>query len=273
MAHLYAYESLAAAYYLYLVLTAALVPGIPGYRRARVAAIAAVMIGTINVVAESETGWVQDARIWLPLVYLVTGYWLPAQIVVRSRPSFEQMLFDLDMRIFGHCGLRSFRQRAPRAAIQALELAYLACYPLVPLGFLSLAITGHAPADANRFWLSVLGAALPCYGLLPWLPSRPPRVVEAVQCERGAVRDLNVRVLRDVSVGWNTFPSGHAAASVATALAVGAVLPFAGLAFGLVAAGICIGSVVGRYHYTADAIAGIALAVVAFGTTQAILVA
>jgi membrane-associated phospholipid phosphatase len=73
-----------------------------------------------------------------------------------------------------------------------------------------------------------------------------------------------VRVLRSVSVGWNTFPSGHAAASVATALAVGARMPVAGAVFGVIAIAICIGSVTGRYHYAADAAAGVVFAVAAF---------
>ena len=80
----------------------------------------------------------------------------------------------------------------------------------------------------------------------------------------GLIRGLNVRVLGVVSNQLNTFPSGHAAASLATALAVGARLPLAGFALGLLALAIAIGSVVGRYHYAADALAGIALALIAF---------
>jgi hypothetical protein len=48
---------------------------------------------------------------------------------------------------------------------------------------------------------------------------------------------------------------------VATALAVGAVSPVAGAAFALVAAGIVMGSVAGRYHYAVDALLGIAVAI------------
>ncbi len=60
------------------------------------------------------------------------------------------------------------------------------------------------------------------------------------------------------------FPSGHTAASVATALAVAADMPLAGLALGVVAVSIAVGSVVGRYHYTADALAGAVTAMVVF---------
>jgi len=78
------------------------------------------------------------------------------------------------------------------------------------------------------------------------------------------VRRVNVRVLGLASHKLNTFPSGHAAASLATALAVGTNLPLAGLPLGLLALAIAIGSVVGRYHYAADALAGAAVALLGF---------
>ena len=81
---------------------------------------------------------------------------------------------------------------------------------------------------------------------------------------RSSIRKLNLAVLDRASVQWNTFPSGHTAASLATALAVGSDMPLAGMMLGVVAVSIASGSVVGRYHYAADAIAGAAVAVLAF---------
>ena len=74
---------------------------------------------------------------------------------------------------------------------------------------------------------------------------------------------MNLAVLNRASVQWNTFPSGHTAASVATALAVAGDVPLAGLVLGVVAVSIAAGSVVGRYHYAADAVAGALMAIVA----------
>jgi undecaprenyl-diphosphatase len=86
----------------------------------------------------------------------------------------------------------------------------------------------------------------------------------------GPVRRLNLRVLGLASVQLNTFPSGHAAGSLATALAVGAHLPSAGVPLGLLALAISIASVVGRYHYAADALAGAALALLGFLISRAV---
>jgi hypothetical protein len=235
-----------------------------------VTVVALVWLSAIAGLATVDADWARTVRVWLPLVYIVASYWLPAQLVVKTNTTFERILLSLDRRWFGATGLATFRQRAPRVAI-CLELAYLACYPLVPLGFFCLALAGDSLRDGDRFWACVLGAALPCYGSLPWLPTRPPRAVETVDHAESSIREINVRVLSDVSVGWNTFPSGHAAASVATACALAPSMPIVALGFAVVAVGICAGSVVGRYHYAADAVAGIALAGLAFVLSHGIL--
>jgi membrane-associated phospholipid phosphatase len=79
-----------------------------------------------------------------------------------------------------------------------------------------------------------------------------------------------VRVLGIASVQLNTFPSGHVAAALATAFAVYACLPSAGLSLGLLALAITAGSVVGRYHYAADALAGAALALLGFVISRSV---
>ncbi|HYJ52589.1 MAG TPA: hypothetical protein VEW04_05400 [Allosphingosinicella sp.] len=45
-------------------------------------------------------------------------------------------------------------------------------------------------------------------------------------------------------------------------------LPLAGAALGLLALAIAVGSVVGRYHYAADALAGMALALIGFAISR-----
>jgi membrane-associated phospholipid phosphatase len=66
--------------------------------------------------------------------------------------------------------------------------------------------------------------------------------------------------VRRATIGANTFPSGHAAASLAVALAVVGVVPGAGLLLLGLALSICIACVVGRYHYVMDVLAGAVLA-------------
>jgi membrane-associated phospholipid phosphatase len=200
-----------------------------------------------------------------PLAYLLIGYWLPAMIVTRPDIEWERALLGFDHKLFGEGGLQRFERRAPRLIVEYLEAAYLLCYAVVPAGYLCLVFAGADDAAINRFWSTVLLAAFGCYGLLPWVPTRAPRAIEPERSTtRSWIRTFNLAVLSRASVQWNTFPSGHTAASMATALAIGAFMPTAGLLFGVVAISIAAGSVVGRYHYAADALTGAALAVIAF---------
>jgi membrane-associated phospholipid phosphatase len=205
----------------------------------------------------------------MPLVYLLVGYWLPALLVHAPDGRFEQRLLRFDNALFGAEGLARFEQRAPRALVEYLELAYLLCYAVVPAGFAILVIAGHGDDAIDRFWSVVLLASFMCYGMLPWLPTRAPRAVGPPQAApRSSIRRLNLAVLNRASVQWNTFPSGHTAASLATAFAVGSDMPGAGCALGLIALSIATGSIVGRYHYAADALAGALAAVLAFVTVS-----
>ena len=81
---------------------------------------------------------------------------------------------------------------------------------------------------------------------------------------------MNLAVLNRASVQWNTFPSGHTAASLATALVVWSYMPAAGIVLAVLAVSIAAGSVAGRYHYAADAVAGAIAAILAFLMASAV---
>lgn len=258
-------EWIVLAYFSYLAGAAAVIPNLDRQERRRAIGMAvAVLIAvfTFAAIGGRATWW----RDWMPILYLLIGYWLPALLVSSTNQVFEGRLLALDHR----WRVTAISERAPRPLIELLELAYLCCYPMVPIGFASLYLAGLRD-DSDRFWTAVLLAVFGCYGVLPWLATRPPRAIEGPPHQSsGLVRRINLRVLGLASVQLNTFPSGHAAASLATALAVGARLPLAGLLLGLLALAIAIGSVVGRYHYAADALAGAILALLAFVISRSV---
>jgi membrane-associated phospholipid phosphatase len=195
-------------------------------------------------------------RAWLPHGYLVAGYWLPALLVEDSAAhSLQQWLRDTDAATVR-------RLRVPRQLRGVLELCYLLCYPIVPLAFGVVLARGHAE-HVTRFWVAVLMSGFVCYGSLPWLTTRPPRLLEGVPAEPHWLATFNASVLHRVSHQLNTFPSGHVAVSLAAALAVLDV-SWSGVLFVLVAIGVAIGAVVGRYHYLVDVLLGV---VVALGAT------
>jgi membrane-associated phospholipid phosphatase len=139
-----------------------------------------------------------------------------------------------------------------------LEFAYLSCFIFVPGGMLILALTGHA-ANADRFWTIVLAGEFGSFGVLPWIQTRPPRDIEPpdpVNSRGLIVRRLNLYMCGRTSIGWNTFPSGHVAGALAAALAVSEAVPAAAAPMFLGAGLIAVSTVIGRYHYAVDGIAG-----------------
>ena len=255
-------EWIALAYFCYLAILATTRRDHLRHRSDRVTATSCLVIASVLILGTQPARTTSLLRDWMPLVWLVTAYWLPALLVAAPNETFEQKLLGLDRRLLGMGDADRKKEDGPVGDI--LEAAYLFCYPLVPFGFVCLTLV-NGRGHGDRFWAAVLPAAFVCYGLLPWIPTRPPRSIEPARVRRRSfVRSMNLHVLDRASVQLNTFPSGHAAASVATALAVAAQLPFTGLLFGLIALGIVLGSVVGRYHYAADAVAGVLLGVLTF---------
>src|SRR5262245_41213608 len=107
-------------------------------------------------------------RLWLPFPYIALAYWIPVPLVSQVDGGwFETWLRRTDATA------RRIGFAVPAWLTPALELGYLACFPLVPVGFAAVSAAGSV-ADLARFWTSVLAAGLVCYGTLPWLVSRPP---------------------------------------------------------------------------------------------------
>lgn len=205
-------------------------------------------------------------RTWLPLPYVLVCYWLTGCYFVNPQERFERQFAAYDARVRRWLGASDFARTAPRALLEFLETAYFGCYVMLPAGLVALILIGRQDLSVH-FWSIVLLAELACYGVLPWIRTRPSWVLHPdspLSSRRVLMRVVNLRLVRDVSTQANTFPSGHAAGAVATALAVLPVWPAAGVVFLLVAVSIMAGSVFGEYHYAGDAATGALAAVGAF---------
>jgi membrane-associated phospholipid phosphatase len=242
----------------------------PRDRRCRAMRLSAALAAGV---ATASYALSPDIRLWLGAAYLVAGYRLPAMLVpagpaeaghyvtpehvgrvLLDPPTrFEAWLIRTDERWF------PFRPSLPAWARGLLELSYFFCYLLLPAAFVFIWMSAPA-VDVDRFWTAVLLAGPACYGLLPWLVRRPPRVrqVESLDTAAG-LRRLNLHILTRVSHGYNTFPSGHVAVSVAAALAVLSISFSAGLVALAIALAVGAGAVAGRYHYVIDVVAGAAV--------------
>jgi membrane-associated phospholipid phosphatase len=195
-------------------------------------------------------------RLWLPFLYIPLGYWIPVPLVrSRGRTGFEEWLRRSDD------GLRRITLTIPRPLAYAAEVGYLFCFPLIPVAF-AIAWSAGSQADVARFWTRVLAAGYACYITLPWLVSRPPRFLESAIADGAtSVSRANVFVLGQVSHHLNTFPSGHVAVSLAAAISAATVWPLGGGVLGIIAAGVAVGAVTGRYHYVIDVLLGVGIGV------------
>jgi membrane-associated phospholipid phosphatase len=244
------FEVLSALWFSALAVTALAMRRRPHARRA-------LLLSATLVVLVLITGRMASAtiRAWAGHVYLLAAYWIPSLLAAGVAGTwFEEWLVSSDTR------WRRYVNGLPAWLAHVCEFAYLLCYPLVPTAFLVVWTRGD-DMDVNRFWMAVLGAGFACYGALPWLVSRPPRLTSGERTRARGVARINALVLNRLSHQLNTFPSGHVAVSVASALGVWAVSPPAGAVIGAIALGVSLGAVTGRYHYVVDVVAGAAVGV------------
>jgi membrane-associated phospholipid phosphatase len=192
----------------------------------------------------------------VPSIALLAGYWLSGLLFVRPDVRLERWLYVVDDRVLIRSGLLERFRRSPRPVQEFFELCYLLVYITVPAGAVIVIGLGHTDY-VERFWTVVLLAEFACYGMLPWLQTRPPRALEPGD-GTGIVglRRLNLGVANQASIQVNTLPSGHAAGACATALAVLSTTPTAGILLLILALCISIATVVGRYHYVVDTVLG-----------------
>jgi len=205
----------------------------------------------VIAVARSEIGWVREVA---PIAYILVGYVLSGYLFESPSLAMEAWLMRWDRRLLGDPVTRFVTW--PRALLAVLELIYMGCFLLIPAGAGLLVVTGHRPL-IDRYWSMVVGSEFAAFAPLAFIQTRPPWALERKpQLADKAIHHLASQMVEHLSIGVNTFPSGHAAASLGVALAVIGVLPWTGAVLLGLAAGISVACVVGRYHYAADVAAG-----------------
>jgi membrane-associated phospholipid phosphatase len=204
----------------------------------------------------------------LTTALFLVPYWQTGQFFLRPNLKIQERLLTFDRWLLPGIAAKSGTERTPTGFL--LEVAYLFCYPLVPLSLLTLYIAGLR-GKVDSFWLVVLVSTYVCYAVTPFVPAFPPRSlisdradlsVPAEDTNKG--RTFNRWILKHGSIHAISFPSAHVASAVAIALVfLRYSLPL-GVIFLVVAVLISLGAVAGRYHYALDVLLGAATACAVF---------
>jgi membrane-associated phospholipid phosphatase len=208
--------------------------------------------------------YVSTLRDFLTVALFLVPYWQTGQFFQGPNHRIEERLLAFDRRWMPGAARTSGTSRTGFGLV--LEVAYLFCYPLVPLGLLALYAAGQRSHVAG-FWLVVLIATYLCYAITPFVPAYPPRDLAGSQpapAQTGKARVFNRWILKHGSIHAISFPSAHVASSFAVALALLHYAPWLGLVFLFIAVWISLGAVVGRYHYALDVLLGAATALAVF---------
>lgn len=244
-----------ALLYFAVLVAAAWIRPLPAARRLSITFVGVAMCAAIAGLSRLGTSVMRD---WAPVVIILAGYYLSGRFFFQPCVALENWLARWDRRLLGDARVRFASW--PPVVVAALELAYMGTFLLIPLGCAVLILGGHA-ADLNRYWTIVIAAEFGAFGTLAFVQTRPPWALESARREHdGPLHRLGLFWVRHTSHCANTLPSGHAAGSLAIALAVLPLMPVAGVVLLIVALMISVGCVTGRYHYAVDVIAGIALA-------------
>ncbi len=263
-------EWISLAYFSFFILLAWFRP-LSGMQRTRI-----TMMGGLGIILVVAAAFADEMarfaaaptiRNLLPALLMVLAYWQSGCFYVTPNRRLQERLLEIDRRIAFPFGKLHRSGRIRRLIFGYLEIAYLFCYPMVPLGIGILYLL-KMESYSQDFWLMVLPPSYFCYAVVAFVQTLPPRVLEkgmpAVFPDCGKIRAFNIGIIRHAGIQVNTFPSAHAAASMAVALALLPLAPIAGWILVWIAVSIALAAVAGRYHFSADVFLGTAIAVIWF---------
>lgn len=239
----------------------------------RVLGIAVLIAVVITALAWMEYKFNADAlgivRDWAVLGFVLACY----RTLDLFSPVTYQVSLEAAWQHWDHVLLSGWHIRAAiehwGAGIPAyLESCYLltsgaGCYGLIIL------YAYRKRERSDRFLLIYAMGTLLSYALVPILRLQPPRVAfpgADVPEISTAIRRLNLVVLSGAGIHSGVFPSAHVSSTFAAAWGMFAALPERkryGWIFLLYAISVAIATIYGRYHYAVDAVAGIAVSVIA----------
>jgi membrane-associated phospholipid phosphatase len=238
------------------------------------------VLGIAVLIAAAMTGlaWAED-QIHRDSIRVLRDWAILASVLAcyRTLDLFSPVTYQVNLEAawqhWDHILLSSWHIRAAieycGAGVPAyLETCYLltsgaGCYGLIIL------YTYRKRERFDRFLLIYVMGTLLSYALVPILRLQPPRVAfpgADVPEIATAMRRLNLVVLSGAGIHSGVFPSAHVSSTFAAAWGLFTALPERkryGWIFFIYAISVAVATIYGRYHYAVDAVAGVAVSIIA----------
>ncbi len=268
-------EWLVIAYFVYVAIVAGFYfPPLKAWVFAAI--VAAIVIALARTDARTIPGALRDI---FPMTFALAAYREMDWFTPATRDyHLERAWIVWDRNLLDSLHLRAMIESAGAAVPSLLEISYTLVYAVAAVS-VTILFLNHRRAAIDRFWLAYLAGTLGAYALFPFFPSEPPRTLfPAADLPHVATvfRAFNLWILGSYAIHASVFPSAHVSSAFSAAWGLRAAIPdrpwFArGMAiYGTL---VALATIYGRYHYAADAAAGVTvslLAVVALAVNRAV---
>ncbi|MFN7931917.1 MAG: phosphatase PAP2 family protein [Bryobacteraceae bacterium] len=259
-------------YYVYCMVCSIVMPVRAGVMPVTLA-LNTLVIGGLLLLAYTENlrhkRTLSIMRDWYPLplmllAYREMGWFAPT----HHTNELERGWIVYDRLLLNDWGLRALIEATGPLLPSILEISYSLVYAIAPFCMAWL-YHRHRVERMNSFLTTFLLGIFLSYLLFPFFPSEPPRTVFPGEDLPGILtifRRFNLGLLGNYGIHMSVFPSAHCSGAFAAAFAMRRVLreePWVWRCLLVLAASIATATVYGRYHYAADAAAGVAVAVIA----------
>lgn len=251
-------------YFAYVALLAMVYP-LPPETVARACLVLAGAAAVFVLLARPALKIVRD---WIPLLFVLTAYremdWFSIGYKARH---LEAQWLRWDQWLF-QAGFRAAIESLGPVVPWILEFSYLLVYGI---GAFSIgALYGfHRRYRVNQFLIVYVSGTLLAYAMFPYFPSDPPRVVfpgsDLPQFLTG-MRIVNLYLVGGYGIHSSVFPSAHVSSAFSAAWGLLRFLPerlWVGRAMLIYAVVVSVATIYGRYHYAADAVAGVVVSLAA----------
>jgi len=204
-------------------------------------------------------------RNWAPLLLMLLAYkemgWLaPA----AHDHHLEQSWILWDRSLLRDWKLREIVESAGPLFPSILEACYVTVYALPVFTMTMLYVYRRSRYADDLLFIYLLGLFL-SYVQFPFWPSEPPRIVfpgEDAPTANTLLRQFNHWILGGYGIHTSVFPSAHVSGAVAAGFAMKRIFedrPWLYRGVFVYGALVAVATVYGRYHYAADAAAGVAV--------------